>query len=490
MQIGKFIGIGSGLLTLCSVQAQETPSPNLIIIFPDQLRASSVGYSGMEPVKTPNLDRFAGESVNLTQAASNYPVCSPFRAMLMSGQYPFKNGVFGNCHSITAPKKCELRADAVCWSDILVKNGYSLGYIGKWHLDAPNKPYVNCGNNRGSVAWNEWCSPERRHGFQYWYAYGTYDLHTNPLYWATDSKRNDFKNVGEYGPKHEIDRAIEFLKNTDGKHRKANQPFGLVISMNPPHTGYEYVPQKYRDLYNETDVEALAAKFPQIPPKNTPMGKFFRQKILWYYAQCTAVDEQFGRLMDVLKTSGLDQNTVVLFTSDHGDMLGAHNVIGKNCEYEESMHIPFLVRMPKKIKPHQNDLLISTPDIPATLLGLLGFENQIPKNWDGRNLAQNLINPKAGNRPNGQLYLFLTDGWEADGNDYSIGRRGWRNQEWTYVVTRFKDKPETHVLFNRKTDPFQLKDVSAQFPEKSAELHHEMNIELVKINPEWRINTP
>ena len=110
-----------------------------------------MGFLGEEPVVTPNLDRLAQQAIVFTQAASNYPVCSPYRAMLMTGQYPHRNGVISNCLSRTAPYGVELKADAECWSDVLKASDYSLGYLGKWHLEAPYKPYIDCANNRISL---------------------------------------------------------------------------------------------------------------------------------------------------------------------------------------------------------------------------------------------------------------------------------------------------------------------------------------------------
>jgi len=159
------------------------PHPNLVIVFPDQMRGQALGFLGEDPVLTPNLDRFASESLALTQAASTYPVCSPARAMLMSGKYPIANRVTGNCTSESAPYGCELREEECCWSNLLQEQGYSLGHIGKWHLDAPREPYIDCANNRGELKWNEWCPPNRRHGFDFWYSYGTYDHHDRPMYW-------------------------------------------------------------------------------------------------------------------------------------------------------------------------------------------------------------------------------------------------------------------------------------------------------------------
>lgn len=154
------------LCPVFQIQAQE--KPNLVFIMADQWRGNALGCLGKEPVKTPCLDQLAREGVNFTNAVSSYPVSSPARGMLMTGMYPHKNKVTGNCNSANAPYGVELPQDARCWSDILKANGYQTGYIGKWHLDAPHKPYVDTYNNQGAVAWNEWCPKERRHGFDYW----------------------------------------------------------------------------------------------------------------------------------------------------------------------------------------------------------------------------------------------------------------------------------------------------------------------------------
>lgn len=95
-----------------------------------------------------------------------------------------------------------------CWSDVLKDKNYRTGYVGKWHLDSPYKPYVDTYNNRGETAWNEWCPPERRHGFDFWVAYGTYDNHLNPMYWETAAPRDSFFYAHKWGPEYEVDRAI------------------------------------------------------------------------------------------------------------------------------------------------------------------------------------------------------------------------------------------------------------------------------------------
>ena len=249
-------------------------APNLVFIMADQWRGTALGCLGMEPVRTPHLDRLASEGLHFTDAVSSYPVSSPARGMLMTGRYPLGSRVTGNCNSDTAPYGVELPTESRCWSDVLSEHGYALGYIGKWHLDAPRRPYVDTRNNRGRVAWNEWCPPERRHGFGYWLAYGTYDDHLRPMYWTTDAPRDSFHYVDQWGPEFETDRAVDYIRNEGGRLRDPQKPFALVVSMNPPHTGYELVPQRYKDLYRDLDVEALCAA-PAVPPRGTRNGDYF-----------------------------------------------------------------------------------------------------------------------------------------------------------------------------------------------------------------------
>ena len=139
----------------CSRPESRPSRPNLVFIMADQFRGDAMGCMGKEPVQTPNLDRLASEGILFTDAVSSYPVSSPARAMLMTGMYPAANGVTGNCNSQNTPYGVELSEESVCWSDVLKEEGYRTAYIGKWHLDAPHRPYVDTYNNKGEVAWLE-----------------------------------------------------------------------------------------------------------------------------------------------------------------------------------------------------------------------------------------------------------------------------------------------------------------------------------------------
>lgn len=452
-------------------------TPNLLIVFPDQLRGQAMGFMGTEPVITPHLDAFAAESLILTDAVSNFPICSPARASLMSGKYPFGHGVIQNNNSFSAKYGYELAATEKCWSDVLKDKGYNLGYIGKWHLDNPYEPYLDCSNNESEKKWNEWTSPDKRHGFDYWYAYGTYNEHLKPLYWTTNAKREDFHYKDQWGPELEADKTIAYLKNEDGVLRDANKPFAVVVSMNPPHSPYSQVPEKYRQFYKDIPLDDLT-KRPNIPKEGTKYGDFYRKNIKDYYAMITGVDEQFGRIIQALKDTDLDENTIVLFLSDHGNCLGIHNVASKDYHYEESMVIPFIVRWPKMIKPRKDSLLLSMPDIYPTILDMMGFKEDIPDDVEGTSYAENFLTGK-GERPDSQLYMYTYYG-EPD-----MGRRGIRTNRYTMMMSKRNNEPDQLELFDNHNDPYQLSNIAETDIITVGQLTKRLKALLKKRNDPW-----
>ena len=450
---GFVLLFGILITTSCTTQKKTVSQkqPNLLIIMADQWRAQATGFDGKEAVKTPYLDKYAKESLVLSQMVSNYPVCSPARAMLMTGQWPIKNKVYCNVNSASAPFGVELQEAAVTWSDILKKNGYSNGYIGKWHLDSPYKPFIPTSNNVGKVAWNEWTAPEKRHGFDYWYSYGTYDVHNRPMYWDTNAKRDEFHYVDQWGPIHEADKAIAFMKNEDGKIRKSDAPFSLVVSMNPPHSEYETVPENYYNLYKDIPLEDLLTD-ENIPPAGTKGGDQYRHDIKYYYANITGVDEQIGRILQGLKDQKLDENTIVIIMADHGNCLGKHSEVSKNNIYEESLRIPYIVNWKGRIAPRvDNTFLGSLPDIYPTLLDLMGMKNQIPVTIDGKSYAQYYLNGK-GKTPSEQ---FILGAIISDNVDINSGFRGVRTKDFKLSYVKTKGQNE-RVLFDLKEDPFEM----------------------------------
>ena len=465
-------------LVQCKQEKQDN-RPNLLIVFPDQMRGHAMGFVGKEPVLTPNLDTFAKEGIYFSQAVSNYPICSPYRAMLMTGKYPHSTHMISNCNSKSGEFGVELDAKEECWSDVLNNQGYSLGYIGKWHLDTPHKPYVNTSNNRPDFAWNEWAPPSRRHGFSYWHAYGTYDYHLRPMYWNTDTPRDSFFYVDQWGPEHEADKAISFIKNENNEFREKGKPFALVVSMNPPHTGYSLVPDRYKELYRDIPIDSLVKK-PNIPPAGTKWGDHYRKHIKDYYAAVTGVDEQFGRILKALKEQDLEDNTIVVFTSDHGDCIGTHEFVTKNNYFEEAFNIPLIIRYPQKLEPRTDELLLSVPDLYPTFLELMGMENLIPDEVEGISYAQYLLSGE-GETPSSQLYMKVPLGEPTKGD------RGVRNKRYTYIVQKLEDDRTDVVLFDRQIDPYQLNNIAKENRKLVDELNSELLQWLNKTDDPWLV---
>ncbi len=482
--------ISSFFILSCQQQKEnETDRPNLVFVFPDQMRAQTLGFLGKEPVLTPNLDKFSEESMVFTNAVSNSPVCSPFRAMLLSGKYPVSNGVVTNTTSKAGEYGIQLKENERCWSDILKDNGYSMGYVGKWHLDAPYEPYINCANNKGAVKWNEWCPPERRHGFDFWYAYDTYDHHMRPLYWTTHAARDSFHYVDQWGPEHEADMAIKYINNSDGSYRDNNKPFTLIVSMNPPHMPYNQLPKRYVDMYDNLEpfIDTLC-KQPSVPDATSRWGKYYRKNIKNQLAMVTGVHEQFGRILEALKDKGLDKNTIVVFTSDHGDCLGKHEMISKSNPYEESMNIPFMIRWPENIKAGIDKYLLSAPDIYPTLLDLMGLGSEIPQDVEGTSCAP-ILTGNDMERPSSQLYFMMSGQLSKKRHrldNLKLGERGIRTKRYTLYIDRYASDSTSIYLWDRKNDPYQLLNIADQSPELVQKLiNEELNPWLRKTDDPW-----
>ena len=192
----------------------------------------------------------------------------------------------------------------------------------------------------------------------------------------------------------------------------------------------------------------------------------------------TGVDEQFGRILECLKEQSLEEDTIVIFTSDHGNCLGCHEQISKNVHYEESMRIPFLIRWPGRIKSRHDDLLISVPDIYPTLLELMGLKDDIPKEIDGLSYASIFLTGK-GPRPASQWYMHVPVGQPA------WGKRGIRTHRYSLVINKVEKKPNEYMLHDNVTDPFQLKNIADEKPEVVNELTKELEKWLRKNNDPW-----
>jgi arylsulfatase A-like enzyme len=389
----------------------------VVFLLADQWRAQATGYSGDPNVKTPRLDAFAGQSVNFTHAISTCPVCSPYRASLITGRYPLTHGVFLN--------DVHLSNDAVSIAQAYRQAGYQTAYIGKWHLD---------GRGRSSFI-----PHEARQGFEYWKVLEcTHEYNRSPYYGDTNVKR-----MWEgYDAIAQTRDAQQYIKD----HRE--RPFLLLLSWGPPHNPYNTALEQYRKMY---DPDALALR-PNVPSNDrTPS---FRSDLAGYYAHISALDACVSDLLATLKECGIEDNTIVVFTSDHGDMLGSQGQQRKQRPYDESIRVPLLIRWPAGLggAGRTVDAPMGTPDLMPTLLGLCGIP--IPKTAEGLDFSGHLA---GGPAPGDQAALiacytpfgeFLR---RQGGREY----RGIRTRRYTYV----RDLNGPWLLFDNQEDPYQLRNL-------------------------------
>lgn len=412
--------LSASMLTMCtpgmSAAIQPTKRPNLLFIFADQWRAQAVGYAGNADVQTPHLDQLAKESVNYTNAISNCPVCSPFRASLLTGQYPLTHGVFLN--------DLQLNTDAVSFAQAYRQAGYKTGYIGKWHLD---------GSGRSA-----WIPPERRQGFEYWKVLECTHDYNHSGYYAGDDKT--MKVWDGYDAYAQTDDAIGYLQQ-----RTADvHPFALFLSWGAPHAPYRTGPKA---LVEEYDKKKLILR-KNVPAKERQKA---RKTTAGYYAHITALDQCVGRLMEMLKTSGLDKNTIVVFTSDHGDMLHSRGMLKKQRPWDESIRIPFLLRCPSAWADMSKAIEspISVPDMMPTILGLSRIE--IPQTCEGQDLSREVLGETATPQDRAALILCPSPFGQWNRNSGGKDYRGVRTGRYTYVC----NLKGPWLLYDNEKDPFQ-----------------------------------
>ena len=436
---------------------------NLLFVFADQWRADAMGFAGVDPVQTPNMDAFCLDSTYCDHAFSTFPVCSPHRASLITGKYPLSIGFFTNCKT---GLHLRLQDEEIGIGQALRADGYQTAYIGKWHLDEPEQ------NNdpapaSGARDWDAFTPPGvRRHGFDYWYSYGTYDMHLTPHYWQDTL---EMICPGVWSVEHETDKAIEYMREASQKQ----EPFALFVSWNPPHSPYDQVPQRYLDLYPDVTLKDnvitkdIHHHTGELGPQTEEDLRLTTRR---YYAAVSGLDDQFGRLITYLKQEGLYDNTVIVLSADHGDMMGSHGLMGKHVWYEESIRIPFVVHIPGNDKNHCHTC-IGSQDMMPTLLGLLNVK--IPDTVEGDDCSVYLTSDRED--LDRVSYLCACPGrepvirlFEENGKDPKIyGWRGVRTQNHTYVMELGYEvvaKPQRY-LYCTTEDPLQLHTLDLNLPE-------------------------
>jgi arylsulfatase A-like enzyme len=420
------------LVVLTSALAPANTQPNILIVCADQMRASAMGCMGNKFVKTPHLDELATQGVLFTNAIAATPQCTAYRASLLTGRYGHHTGIVSN--------DLKLPHEEVTFAEILKQHGYATGFIGKWHLNSGRRQPKGTDEQNGFVA----PGPDRQ-GFDFWAA-----LECSHNYFRTHYFRDSPEpiRIDTYEPDVQTDLAIDFMRG----HR--NQPFCLVMMWGPPHSPYR-PPEKW-DIYDPADVPVP----PNVPPALEDRA---RTELAQYFGLVSSLDENIGRLSRALHELRLAENTIVIFSSDHGDMLRSHGYTKKGRPQSEALHIPFIFRYPTKVKAGQvRDMPICSVDVMPTLLGFCGID--VPDNVDGLELSQVIT----GEDPNEPVAAFAESNLTNPGNSPGSQWRALRTNQYTYAISA--DGP--WLLFDNEKDPYQLnnliddpdcRDVAAEF---------------------------
>ncbi len=422
---GAAAGFGvAALSSLLRGEETTTNKPNVLIIQPDQHRGTIMGCAGDEQVKTPNLDALAAEGIRFSNCISSSPVCSPTRGSFQTGLYPHTHGVVMN-NILLDPEYTTI-------AEIFSSAGYATGYIGKWHLDGgipADKPggFIEQGPRR--QGWQEWHGYERKHEY--------FDV------WKYDKNRNKVSVKGyDWEPRWHTDMALDFIK----RNSKLSRPWLYYIAYGPPHKP-EQCPEKFLSMYESDKFELapdLAGRFP--PEREQQLRRIMQV----YYGQVTAIDFEVGRILDELKKSGIAENTIILYVSDHGDKLGSHcnpnkgKLRGKYAPYATAFRIPSIVRWPRRIQGGRVcDALVSSVDIAPTVLELAGLD--IPSIMQGHSAAD---------------WCLKGNGRRAEALFLGLGslRRGrlWRAVwDGRYIFSPLGYK----ILYDHKEDPHEMNNL-------------------------------
>lgn len=340
--------------------------PNVLLIYPDQMRYDCVSAFGDPTVRTPAIDELSATGVTFTNAFTSFPLCCPFRASLMTGLYAHEHGMLTNHYPI------QLGLEYL--PGLMGQAGYRTGWFGKWHLDGGKK--------------FDHVSRKYRLGFDEFVGYSRGHDYLGSIYYRNDDPQ-PYKSR-KYEPEYQTDHVIEFMEDALDR----DEPFMAMICYGLPHTPVDSAPDHYKFLYSPDEVQLPDT----VPPWILEAEKSYRAM---YYGLISCVDDQVKRLSIWLKERGIEKDTLVIFVSDHGDMNGEYGLHYKSSYYQASMHVPCIIRYPALSNERLLVEQIVDPsiDIFPTILDICGVP--VPPQARGRSLKN-----------------FLTHGRDCDRNDY------------------------------------------------------------------------
>lgn len=336
--------------------------PNLLIVHTDQQNRWTLGAYGGTLVETPHLDRLGREGVRFDNFFTNSAVCTPSRGCLMSGLYPHRHGAYHN--------DIELGRSVTTFAQVLQRAGYETGYVGKWHLDG-----------RGNQLPGGRIRPERSMGFADCRWMSEFGLPKSIVEGPDGTiRRSAHVNEGRYPTDWLTDRALEFLA------RPRQAPFCLMLTFPDPHEPY-LVRSPYAEMFRPEDMPVPATFWQEgmpswADPATEGVGSYERSEAgqaqmlrdrAAYCGMVKCIDDNVGRLLAALEAGGVLDDTLVVFSTDHGDYIGEHRMHGKNRVYETVYRIPLLMRCPRVLPAGRPcGRFFSTVDFMPTVLSLLG----------------------------------------------------------------------------------------------------------------------
>ncbi|SNT13134.1 Arylsulfatase A [Granulicella rosea] len=429
-------------------QASTTKKWNVLYVFSDQHRAASLPGEPFSQVEAPTLDRFRRQNLSMDCCISNYPLCVPHRAILMSGLYPNQSNVIGN--------ESTLQPIVPGLGETFKKAGYHTGYVGKWHLYRGEDQFVPKG--------------PYRFGFDDWHAWANTNKHYDGI--TFDQETGERKTLPGYQPTRMTDQAIEFLDSQKGQ----DKPWLLVVSWNPPHPPYNPPPED-RDRYGALKLTTRPNVRLPIPADHPaqawPALQSFdtlHEAQQGYYGGITAIDKEFARLLKTLDDHGMTGNTIIVYTSDHGDLMGSHGHMAKQMPHEESCHVPFFLHHPEAKTPHASDALFASIDIYPTLCGLAGIA--APQHCSGRDFSAHMLGRHAF-KESEMVFLMNNQGPPNRQEVNTPTYRGLRTKTHTYAV----QLDGRWVLYDNIADPYQMKNLIAD--PKSTQLIEKFDAALI-----------
>jgi len=436
--------------------------PNILMIMADQLRMDCIGAYGNKVIKTPHLDRLAREGVRFQNAYTCTPSCTPARTALMTGLGPWKHGMLGMTNMATNPYPIEKAA-------AMAAAGYYTTSIGKNHYYPITNPHgyhhlisdEHCSywfHNEGET---DAQSSEERCDYESWFwsQVPDKDPHATGLGW-NDQPSKPFVYPEELHATHWTGTtAVRFLQQYDRK-----EPFFLKVSFIRPHSPYD-PPERFFKMYEdaplpEAQVGEWAARYETRSSDRDDLwhGKLSKQEIRrsrqGYYGSVSFVDEQVGRILEALEQRKMLDHTLIVFFSDHGDMLGDQNLWRKTYAYEPSAHIPLLLRPAAGMKLGQAGQVVENPveirDLLPTFMDAAGAP--IPPNLDGKSLLHLVRSEGKDWRPyidlEHNVCYNITNHWNAltDG-------------KWKYIFHAYSGEEQ---FFDLQHDPRELRDLALE----------------------------